>query len=69
MLEESMKNPKFREDWEAANAELAEVDALISARSAAGMTQSGCDDCDAETVEEKQCKSFPSETMQTSSKR
>lgn len=66
MLDNSLENPKFREEWVTANAEL---DKCIAAGSTAGKNQSGCDNSDAETVEAKQCKSFSSEMAQTFSER
>ena len=39
MLNESLKDPNFRKEWEDANAELAELDRIIAARSEMGLTQ------------------------------
>lgn len=39
MLNESLEDPNFREEWEDANAELAELDKIIAARASAGLTQ------------------------------
>ena len=39
MLNESMEDPNFRKEWEDANAELAELDKIIAARTSAGLTQ------------------------------
>ena len=39
MLNESLKEPNFRKEWKDANAELAELDAIIAARAQAGLTQ------------------------------
>ena len=39
MLNESLEDPHFRKEWEDANAELAELDKIIAARSDAGLTQ------------------------------
>lgn len=39
MLNESLKDPNFRKEWEDANAELAELDRVIAARSEMGLTQ------------------------------
>ena len=39
MLNESLEDPNFREEWEDANAELAELDKIIAARASAGLTR------------------------------
>ena len=39
MLNESLEDPNFRSEWEAANAELAELDQIIAARTSVGLTQ------------------------------
>ena len=39
MLDESLDDPEFRKEWEAANAELVELDNILSARAEAGLTQ------------------------------
>ena len=39
MLNESLKDPDFRREWEDANAELAELDQIVAARTGAGLTQ------------------------------
>lgn len=39
MLNESLEDPNFRQEWEEANAELAELDKIIAARASAGLTQ------------------------------
>lgn len=39
MLNESLKEPEFRKEWEDANAELVMLDNILAARSEAGLTQ------------------------------
>ena len=39
MLNESLKDPEFCKEWQAANEELAELDRIIAARTSAGLTQ------------------------------
>lgn len=48
MLNESLEDPNFRQEWEDANAELAELDKTIAARASVGLTQTGVADpcCD-----------------------
>lgn len=39
MLNESLKEPEFRKEWEDTNAELVMLDNILAARSEAGLTQ------------------------------
>lgn len=39
MLNESLKEPEFRKEWEDANAELVMLDKILAARSEASLTQ------------------------------
>lgn len=39
MLDESLEDPEFRKEWEAANAELVVLDHILAARAEAGLTQ------------------------------
>lgn len=39
MLNESLKEPEFRKEWEDANAELVMLDNILAARAEAGLTQ------------------------------
>lgn len=49
MLNESLEDTNFRKEWKDANAELAEIDQIISAHASVGLTQTDiatqcCDD-------------------------
>lgn len=48
MLNESLEDPNFRQEWGDANAELAELDKTIAARGSVDLTQTGVADqcCD-----------------------
>ena len=39
MLDESLKNPHFCQEWEDANAELAELDCIVAGRFESGLPQ------------------------------